>query len=456
MRTAPKAVIASVESDSPAALVGLEAGDVICTVDGYTLRDIIDWRWYASEEHIAIDYLDVQGNTCSCELSREYGQDWGIDFTDVIFDEPMVCRNRCTFCFMQQLPEEARVSLKLRDDDYRLSFLQGNFVTFTNVSPPDIDRIIAQHLSPLRFSLHTVDPALRERIIGPYAQQGIDAADQLLEAGIELHAQIVLMPHVNDGAVLEETLAWAWMRPRITKVAIVPVGFTSHQSDFTESYQQPRAAQAVLDIVRPFQERALEQRRSGWVYPSDEFYRNAFPDNLLSMLPPSEFYGEFEMFEDGIGIVRSAIDDWLSCVDEQESLARLLQETRMQVVMVCGCAQREFLDPLVKDSPLNNVFVPLYVENDYFGGNVDVTGLLCGCDIARAVSGLSSASGTLLVCIPSVVLNADGVTLDDMTPEQISAQSGRKVHVVSCEASKYLPQIRALVEAGGEPCQDIS
>lgn len=451
-----QAHVCYVEPESPAALAGIRPGDVIISADGNPLRDIIDWRWFASDYSVEIEYLDSVGVKRNVVLERDIGQEWGIEFEDFIFDAPLECKNRCTFCFMRQLPEDSRSSLRLRDDDYRMSFLQGNFVTFTNLEEVDVERILQQHISPLRFSLHAVDPDLRKEIIGPLASKGIEIAQRLLDGGIQLHAQIVLMPHVNDGAYLEETLTWAYNNSGIVDVAIVPLGFTSHQDVFTESFQSVDAASAVLNTVKPFQVRALQERGIGWAYPSDEFYRNAYPDSLLENLPDASFYGDFNLFEDGIGIVRSFIDDWNESRKAQEDLACALKAASKTILMVCGCAQKEFLSPLLEGSPLHDSFMPLYVKNDYFGGNVDVTGLLCGCDIVRAVpeavSKLEAAS--VLVVVPEIIFNADNVTLDDMTVEQMSEKAGVPLHVVSCEASKFLPQIQALVEAGGATCQN--
>ena len=337
-----------------------------------------------------------------------------------------------------------------------MSFLQGNFVTFTNLEQRDVDRILEQRISPLRFSLHAVNPQLREDIIGPRAQRGLEIAEQLLRGGIELHTQIVLMPRVNDGEALKETLTWAYERPGILNVAIVPLGYTSHQDVFTESFQSIEAAQGVLQTVKPFQERACKERGFVWAYPSDEFYRNAYPNDLLEQLPDASFYGDFGMFEDGIGIIRSYVDDWNMSFDAQHALARVLSSSGNKALLVCGCAQREFLDPLLAASPLQDLLVPLYVQNDYFGGNVDVTGLLVGCDIARAVKTHTQDNAYAAVCIPEVVFNADSVTLDDMTVEQISQQAGCAVYVVSCEASKFIPQIQEICETGGASFLNIS
>ena len=401
-------LISEVVPLSPADDAGFVPGCRIVAVDGHPLHDIIDWRWYTDEASIELSYCDLDGDEGVVELVREEGEDWGISFQEALFDGTRQCRNACIFCFMQQLPSDSRESLRLRDDDFRMSFLQGTFVTLTNISEEDEARIIEQHISPLRYSLHAVTPSLRERIIGKHAAHGFEVAQRLLDAGIQLHAQIVLMPHENDGEELKKTLSWAYEQPGILSVGIVPVGYTKHQTKFTESFTRPEAAQEVIELIAPFQERALLSRPDAWVHASDEFYRNAYPDTLLEHLPDARYYGDFNLFDDGIGIVRSYVDDFIACRAEQEHTAQVLAEAGIKVLFVSGFAQKAFFTLLLEESPCAGLVEPLYVANDYFGGNVDVTGLLCACDIAPAIARAQAAeSGPVVAVIPSVIFNAD-------------------------------------------------
>ncbi|MBC2890423.1 DUF512 domain-containing protein [Gordonibacter massiliensis (ex Traore et al. 2017)] len=384
---APRALVRAVAPESPADDAGFEPGCYVTAVDGRPVRDVIDWRWLAADDVMELGYVDLDGDEGVVELEREPGEDWGFEFEGVVFDGVRQCRNACTFCFMRQLPDDMRSSLTLRDDDFRLSFLAGTFVTFTNLKPEDEQRIVEQRISPLRLSLHAADPEVRRRMIGRHAQHGIDVLERLLAAGIEFHAQIVLVPDQNDGDVLEDTLAWAYARPGILDVCIVPLGFTKHQSVFDRSFNNPEASRAVMDLVVPFQRRALAERGSMWAFPADEFYHNAYGPALLENLPPAEHYGDFGMFEDGVGIIRSFVDDWHAAerAGLVERCAAALRAADSRAYYVAGCATRHFLGPLIENGPLNGLLVPLFVENDFFGGNVDVTGLLCGCDMTDAV-----------------------------------------------------------------------
>lgn len=489
------ALVVDVEPGSPADDAGFEPGCRVTYVDGRAVRDVIDWRWLASEDMMRVAYVDLDGDAGEVELVRDEGEDWGFAFEGVVFDGVKQCRNACTFCFMRQLPRGMRPSLTLRDDDFRLSFLSGTFVTFTNLTAEDEARILEQRISPLRVSLHAADAEVRRRMIGKHAAHGLAALDRLLAAGIAFHAQIVLVPGENDGAVLEDTLAWAYARPGILNVGIVPLGFTKHQAAFARSFNDPADARAVLDAVAPFQERALAERGTPWAFAADEFYRNAFGAHLVDHLPPASHYGDFSLFEDGIGIVRSFADDWHAAhaSGAAAACAEALRAAGVRARFVVGEAMQPLLGQLVEASPLAGAFAPLTVKNAFFGGNVDVTGLLCGCDMTAAIKGAlhaekistgkeerrggsgsahqassaraGSASGASvraglferlsaagsspegccdLFLIPKVVFNDDGLTLDDMSLKDMEKEAGVPLAVVSCNPSEFLPEIEAL------------
>lgn len=446
--------IASVEEGSPFDDAGFEPGCAVTAVDGEAVRDVLEWRWLSADDAIEVSYVDLDGDAGTVLLERDEGERWGVEFEGAVFDGVRTCRNACTFCFMRQLPPGMRRSLYVRDDDFRLSFLSGTFVTFTNLSSDDEARIVAQRISPLRFSLQAASPDVRARLIGKHAAHGIAAADRLLEAGIELHAQIVLVPGENDGAELARTLAWAYERPGVLSVGIVPLGFTRHQELFDRSFDDPADARAVLDLVRPFQERAMRERGSSWAYCADEFYRNAYRETLLDNLPPASFYGDFDLFEDGIGIVRTFVDDWEEAC--RAGLARAaadaLRERGAVARLVVGGAMEPFLSQLVDGCRLRGALRPLVVENRFFGGNVTVTGLLTGADIADAVRGeLAASSERQLFFVPSVVLNDDGLLLDDLRMEDVGKRAGAPVRVVSCSPTEFLREIAQASRSLGRP-----
>ena len=443
----PQAVIASVDDGSPASRAGLEAGDMVLAIDGHPVRDILDWQWLTTEDECCLSCLDPKGRQADIFLERSWGEPWGISFEGVIFDGVRTCRNACTFCFMRQLPKGLRRSLYLRDDDFRLSFLSGNFATLTNLGSEDIQRILYQRLSPLRVSLHAVSASVREQLMGNQASRGLENLEALLAGGIQVDAQIVLVPGVNDGAVLEETLTWAYERPGITAVGIVPLGFTDHQDAFGKSFDAPEDALAVLERVQPFQLRAKEERGDAWVFCADEFYLSAYGDAVLDHLPAASFYGGFPLFEDGIGIVRSCVDEW-EAPSSQEGLAQVaasLEAAHRQLAFLCGQAMESYFSAALTASPLASQASALFVTNRFFGGNVDVTGLLAGADMVQAIQDLDGG-GECIYLVPQVAFNDDGLTVDGMTFKDIAEKSGKAVEVVPSNPLDCIERLKRMSE----------
>lgn len=446
----PGARIFFVEPGSPADDAGFEPGCVLLSVDGEPLRDFLDWQWLSAADDITISYIDLDGDQGEVELVREEGEHWGFEFEGVVFDGIKQCRNNCMFCFMRQLPKGLRPSLTLRDDDFRLSFLSGTFVTLTNVKPEEERRIVDQRISPLHVSLHAVDFEVRRRMIGAHAAHGLEVFERLLDHGIQAYVQIVLVPEVNDGEVLQQTLTWAYEHPGILSVGIVPLGYTKYQDVFSRSFNNPCEAKEVLNTVQPFQERAEAERGTAWVYPADEFYRNAFGSSLLDFLPAEDTYGAFDMFEDGIGIVRSNVDSWMRATTSgvMRKTAETLRTKSLTCRYVCGYAMEPLFHQLIDQSCLAGVFQDFPIQNNFFGGNVDVTGLLCGCDIVSALSDWQTQHGeqsdVTLWCLPAVIFNDDGLTLDGFSLEDMEKATGLSLAVVSCTPEDYLVEIARL------------
>jgi putative radical SAM enzyme (TIGR03279 family) len=412
-----RAVIASVDPGSPADVAGLTPGMVLTEVEGAPLTDIIEWRWQA--DGFAVEVTLESGKTLA--LERELGQDWGLTFDDVIFDGLITCKNACSFCFMTMLHKGMRPTLYLRDDDYRLSFLQGNFVTLTNLSDAQVQRIIDYDLEPLHVSLHAVTPAVRERLIGKNASRGMKVLEQLLDAGLSVHVQLVVCPGVNDGLELVKTLSWVSQHEGVLSCGIVPLGYTRFSRHFTSSFSDdPAAAAEVIEIVREFQEDSGIERRNARLQVADEFYLDAGYD-----FPPARFYADYPQFQDGIGMMRSFIDEFSTLEEEVTAAARDL-EGKASVTIVSGTAFARVLEGLIEKSPLASHVRILGVENRFFGGNVDVTGLLCGSDIVAA---LKEDAPEGPVVLSRTCFNFDERTLDDMTVSEIEQASGCKLRL---------------------------
>ena len=410
--------VASVEVGSPAWVAGIEPGMRVVSVNGVEPADIIDWRWEADGWECDLVVLDPRdGVTQPCTLEREPGQDWGIEFTDVLFDGIRTCVNGCLFCFMAMLPPEARSSLTLRDDDYRLSFLQGNFVTLTNVGDDDLERIVERRLEPMNVSIHAISDDVRRRLIGPHAARGKEVLERLCEAGIEIHGQIVLCPGLNDGDELRRTLDWVEAHEQVTSLAVVPLGYTKHSKRFDRSFSDDvEASRAVVELVAPYQERARRTMGITRFQLSDEFYVDARME-----VPPAVTYDGYPQFYDGIGMLRSFLDECDLVAETRASdVARargLLERRGLACSLVCGEAAAGTIASFARlFGPGARVDA---IRNDYFGGDVNVTGLIVSQDLlAQLPQDLSST----VVVLPEVMFNFDHVTLDGDTQDSILAR----------------------------------
>ncbi|MDO9108359.1 MAG: DUF512 domain-containing protein, partial [Coriobacteriia bacterium] len=323
--------IAAVDNDSAASRAGVVVGDRVLSADGAPLADIIDWQWYSDGDQVAVELDRESGTRENVLLVREPGQAWGLDFADLLFDRVRTCRNSCAFCFMSQLPQGLRPALYLRDDDFRLSFLSGNFITLTNLTDPDVTRIGEQQLSPLYVSLHAVDPEVRGRLICAHEDRALERFDQLLAEGIDLHVQIVLVPGVNDGEQLDSTLTWLAEREGVLSVGIVPLGYTRYQSTFAVGYEDRIDAAMVIEQVQRWQFAMRERDEVTWVHLADEFYLNA-----RAPFPKTEWYDEFPQYENGIGMVRSFVDEAMGLRAEITAALSKLPTEQDSVTLITG------------------------------------------------------------------------------------------------------------------------
>ena len=430
-------VVAVVEPETPASRAGLQAQDVVVSADGQQLRDVIDWQWVADGSQVDVVLLRSGGAEARLVLRREPGEPWGFSFAETVFDGVRTCRNRCAFCFMTQLPKGLRRALYLRDDDYRLSFLQGNFITLTNLSDDDVARISEQRLSPLYVSLHATDPEVRQRLVCAREDRALDRFDELLGADIDLHVQIVLVPGVNDGPVLQESLSWLAEREGVLSVGIVPLGYTAHQQRFEGSFESSTAAREVIAAVAPWQEAMRVRDGCSWVYLADEFYLNA------GLEPPSaEDYDDFPQYANGIGMVRDFMDAMRTSALE---LATSIADLPLHLSVTVGTGELfapVFARELLAIDPARRVAV-VGIRNDFFGGNVGVAGLLTTSDLAH---GLAQTPEDGLVLLPDCIANADGVLLDDRLVASLGTAVGREVRLLSCDVGGLLSGLRDVAD----------
>ncbi len=431
-------LISAVEPGSPAARAGVVAGERVLAADGVGLSDVLDWQWHTDGDAIVLTIATAQGAERSLTLSRETGTPWGIEFQDALFDHVHTCTNSCVFCFMTQLPSGMRPALYVRDDDYRLSFLQGNFITLTNLTDADVARIAHEHLSPLYVSVHAITPEVRSELVCARDDRALERFDQLLDAGIDLHVQVVLVPGVNDGDELDRTLTWLAQREGVVSVGIVPLGFTRYQDRFFAGYEDQMAAAAVIQQVQRWQFESRERDGLTWVHLADEFYLNA-----RAPFPTAEWYDDYPQYENGIGMVRSFADEVASARERFDAAVAALPAGE-QVTLVTGLMAATTLAGALNALDAAGRVRLLAVPNRFFGGNVSVTGLLTGHDLADALRSDRERFGApTAYLVPDVIFNHDGLTLDDHTAQEITLESGCDVRVVSCDAAGLLKGLEA-------------
>ena len=295
-------LVSKVYKGSIAEEIGIEVGDVLLSVNGERVEDIIQYKFLISDEYIELEIQKINGRVYLYEIEKDYDEELGIEFTNPIIDKAKSCRNKCVFCFIDQLPEGMRETLYFKDDDSRLSFLQGNFVTLTNMSEDDINNIIKYRISPINISVHTTNPELRRKMINnKFAGKLMDTMRRLAEAGIEMNAQIVLCPGYNDKKELERTLEdLASLRPYVHSAAIVPVGITRYRDNLAKlEIFDEKSASETIDQIHKLQEKYLEELGTRFAFLSDEFYIIA----KRPLLKYDEYEG-FLQFEDGVGMIR--------------------------------------------------------------------------------------------------------------------------------------------------------
>jgi putative radical SAM enzyme (TIGR03279 family) len=421
-------VVAEVRARTPAAAAGLAAGDRILAVNGQAVRDAIDFQFHGGADRMDLT-VERDGARRAVRVAGGAGP-LGLTLDAPKPGEIATCANKCVFCFIHQLPKGMRRSLYVKDDDFRLSFLHGNYITLTDLSEEELTRIETQRLSPLYVSVHATDPALRWELLGrPRVSAAIlPRLERLARAGIRMHAQIVLCPDRNDGAQLERTVReLAPLHPHVATAAIVPVGLTAHRERLPSLRTLTDAeARALVETVHAWQAGFRPRLGSRFVFLGDEVYLQAG-----APLPEAEAYEDFPIAEDGIGLVRRFEDGFARAVDRRRSTTGTAR-----VTVVSGTLYAPRLARLLAALPGSAARV-VAVPNRHFGGSLSVAGLLTGGDIQRHLATLGDLGDAVLV--PGVALrDGDGVFLDDVTPADLARDLGVPVKVIPPEPRDLL------------------
>ncbi len=413
--------VLSVEPNSLAEKAGILAGDTLLSIDSHPIRDVLDYRFFLTEEKILLA-LKRGENEFSVSIQKDRYDDIGLEFETFLMDQKKRCANRCIFCFIDQNPCGMRETVYFKDDDTRLSFLMGNYVTLTNVGDEDLRRIVSMRLSPVNVSVHTTNPDLRVKMLGnPKAARILDQLSILKEGGIDINCQIVACRGINDGAELEKTIRdLENLMPALQSIAVVPAGLTCHREGlYPLSSYDTASSKAVIETVEKFGNEFLEKYGTRLVYAADEFYLAA-----SLPLPEESDYDGYPQLDNGVGLIRSSREELLDEIRWrwEEGDWKNLPHKDLSITAVTGKAAEAFLKEISNEITKKLPFVKIEVkavENRFFGETVTVAGLLCGKDIIDALKNEKPE----ILFIPAVSLRHErDQFLDNSTPEQIEEE----------------------------------
>lgn len=405
------AIVSSVEDGSIAEELEIEAGDELLSIDGQKMLDMIDYGFYCKSELLTLEIKKTNGEIEEIELEKDYDEDLGIVFESAVFDKIKPCLNKCIFCFVDQQPKGLRDTLYIKDDDYRLSYLQGTYITLTNLKEEDKQRISRMHLGPFYVSVHTTNPDLRVKMLrNPNASKIMENLNWFKDNEIPFHAQIVLCPDVNDGAELDRTLNdLSTLGENLLSVAIVPVGITQYREDNILKQVTPEVAKQTIEIASKYKK----------VCCSDEFFLLAEKD-----IPSTDYYGNFCQLDDGVGAIRALIDDF-----ESYDLPDELSEP-LELAFATSYAGKDAIEYVSKRlNRIKNLKTSVYpVKSNYWGQNITVAGLITSQDLINTIKDIKSD----YIVVPGVMLKPytdsflDGETLSHV--EQITGKKFIVIH----------------------------
>ncbi len=419
-------VISKVYKDSIAEELGIEVGDLLISINNEPINDIIEYKFLLSDEYLEVEIKKNNKDVYIYEIEKDYDEDLGIEFTNPIIDKAKSCRNKCVFCFIDQLPQGMRETLYFKDDDSRLSFLQGNFITLTNMSEEDIDNIIRYRISPINISAHTTNPELRKKMLNnKFAGNLYNIMKRLYDAQIQMNCQIVLCPGYNDKEELERTVSdLSNLYPYVNSVAAVPVGITKHRSHLPhlEIFTRETASNTI-NQVNELQKKYLEKLGTRFIFLSDEFYMIA----NKKLLEYDEYEG-FIQLENGVGMISKQEREIKECLEKTPKEKLLVKK---KVSVATGHSAFEFIKEMSEYimSVCPNIEINVYkIINDFFGDTITVSGLITATDI---VNNLKDKDLGETLYIPRNMLKADEeIFLDNITLDEFSKMI--KTEVVPC------------------------
>lgn len=426
-------IIDGVMPGSIAEELDIERGDILISANGKEIQDIIDYRYITTDEYVVLLVEKQDGELWELEIEKEYAEDLGLTFTNPLIDNARSCTNNCMFCFIDQLPEGMRETLYFKDDDSRLSFLQGNFITLTNLSDEEIDRIIEYRISPVNISVHTTNPNLRRKMLNnKNAGKIYDILKRFHSVNIEMDCQIVLVPHVNDGEELERTLRdLSALYPNVNSVAVVPIGVTKFREGLhpVETFNKETSTRLV-NIIEKVQEDYLKELGTRFVFASDEFYVLADRE-----VPKEEAYEGFSQIENGVGLIRNF---QIEVKEELEYLEGDLVLDR-EYIIPTGTLAYDFMKGIAKmvmDRFSGLKINVVEIKNKFFGETITVAGLLTATDIIDQLKGMDLGDGLI---ITKDMLKADeDIFLDNITLDEFKEKLDSEVIVAKVDGHEFI------------------
>ena len=430
--------ITAVTQKSPAAKKGIRENDTLVAINGHAIRDVLDYQFYAQDAKLHVTFQNTKGHEKTVTVKKGESEDLGLEFETYLMDKQQHCKNKCVFCFIDQMPPGMRDTLYFKDDDARLSFLFGNYITLTNLTDADVDRIIDMHISPVNVSVHTMNPDLRVRMMkNPKAGESLRMLRRIADAGIRLNTQLVLCPGLNDGDELVYSLTeLEKLYPALSSIAAVPVGLTKYREKLPHLDEYtPDGARKVIETIDAFGLRCKAQYGSRLAFAADEFYLKAgLP------LPDEDYYEDYPQIENGVGLWKSLECEFQAALETCD----LPADTAFAAAMATGTASFPLLRSFkaLLESRFQNARVDVYaIENDFFGHSITVAGLVTGQDLIAQLKG-KDLHGRLL--IPSVMLRAEGdVFLDDVSVKDVERALGVRLVVVNNDGAELLDAIIA-------------
>lgn len=431
-------VISKVRDGSIAMELELEPGDRLIAINDKEIEDVFDYQFMAEDEYIVLTVIKKNNEEWELEIEKEYGEELGIEFENSLMDEYRSCRNKCMFCFIDQMPEGMRETLYFKDDDSRLSFLQGNYVTLTNMSDKDINRIIEYKLSPINISIHTTNKELRCKMLNNrFAGTALDKIDTLYKAGIEMNGQIVLCKGVNDGEELDKSISdLSKYIPHLRSVSVVPVGLTKFRDNLypLEPFNKEDAKE-VLGIIHGWQEKLYKEHDTHFIHAGDEWYILAGED-----FPNEERYDGYLQLENGVGMIRLLENEFQKVYNELEGDALV-----RRVSIATGVSAYEFIKGFAEklESKFINTDIKVYkIINNYFGERITVSGLITGTDLIEQLKGKELGERLLLPC--NVLRSGEDVFLDDITVSQLENALQVKADIVKSSGQDFINSVIGL------------